>query len=129
MHAEIVDLYEEHVYGSLDRRGFLKRLAFIAGGTAAAYSILAQLENNAAVARVVPEDDPRLHTETVLYPGATGDMRAYWARPKGKEELPGVIVIHENRGLNAIYYILIPNFSVGHYEEININLNAYSSEK
>jgi carboxymethylenebutenolidase len=53
------------------------------------------------MAAMVPEDDPRLHTETVLYPGETGDMRAYWARPKGKEELPGVIVIHENRGLNA----------------------------
>ncbi len=101
MNQKIVGLYEEYIGGLLDRRGFFKRLAFIAGGTTAAYAMLAQLEANSVMAEVVPEGDTRLHTETVLYPGAAGDMRAYWARPKGKEGLPGVIVIHENRGLTA----------------------------
>jgi len=100
MHQKIINLYEEYTEGTLDRREFLKRLAFLAGGTAAAYTLLSQLETKVAMAEVVPKDDPRLHTETVLYPGQTGDVRAYWARPKGEEELPGVIVIHENRGLN-----------------------------
>ena len=100
MHQEIIDLYKEYSDGSLNRREFLKRLAVLAGGTVAAFTLLSQLETKSAVADVIPKDDPRLHTETVLYPGQTGDVRAYWARQKGKEELPGVIVIHENRGLN-----------------------------
>jgi len=58
------------------------------------------LENNDARAEVVPKDDPRLQTENIKYPGATGDVRAHFARPKGDEKLPGVVVIHENRGLN-----------------------------
>ena len=37
----------------------------------------------------------------MTYPGATGDIKAYMARPKGAAKLPAVIVIHENRGLNA----------------------------
>ncbi len=100
MHQKIINLYEEYTEGTLDRREFLKRTASLAGGTAAAYTLLSQLETKVAMAEVVPKDDPRLHTETVLYPSQTGDVRAYWARPRGKEELPGVIVIHENRGLN-----------------------------
>ncbi|MBA7639904.1 hypothetical protein ES703_47565 [subsurface metagenome] len=99
MHQKIINLYEEYTDGSLDRREFLKRLAVLSGGTSAAYSLLSQLGTKVAMAEVIPKDHPRLHTETVLYPGQTGDVRAYWARPKGKEELPGVIVIHENRGL------------------------------
>lgn len=100
MHQKIIDLYEKYADGSLDRREFLKRLAVLSGGTAAAFSLLSQVETKVAMAEVVPKNDPRLHTETVLYPGQTGDIRAYWARPKGEEELSGVIVIHENQGLN-----------------------------
>jgi len=48
----------------------------------------------------VPKDDPRLCVEDIKYPGETGDVLAHFARPKGDEKLPGVIVIHENRGLN-----------------------------
>jgi carboxymethylenebutenolidase len=48
----------------------------------------------------VPKDDQRLETEYVKYPAEKGEMRAYLARPKGADKLPGVIVIHENRGLN-----------------------------
>ena len=100
MHQKFSTLYEKYRNGSLDRREFFKRLAVLYGGTATAYTLLSQLETKAVTAEVIPKDDPRLHTETVLYPGKTGDIHAYWARPKGKEELPGVIVIHENRGLN-----------------------------
>jgi len=100
MDQKIVDLYKEYTDDSLDRRNFFKRIACITGGAVAAYTTLTQLTANTAVAEIVSKNDPRLHTETVLYSGQTGDMRAYWARPKGKEKLPGVIVIHENRGLN-----------------------------
>ncbi len=53
-----------------------------------------------AQAQVVPKDDPRLYVEDIKYPGETGEVLAHFARPKGDLKLPGVIVIHENWGLN-----------------------------
>jgi carboxymethylenebutenolidase len=48
----------------------------------------------------VLEEDPRLDVENIKYSGKTGEVLAHFAKPKGTEKLPGVIVIHENRGLN-----------------------------
>jgi carboxymethylenebutenolidase len=48
----------------------------------------------------VSEEDPRLDVENIKYSGETGKVLAHFARLKGAEKLPGVIVIHENRGLN-----------------------------
>jgi carboxymethylenebutenolidase len=96
-----MDLYERYSQGSLDRREFLKRLALVAGSAAAASSFLPLLERNAAIAQVVPKDDARLVVEYVKYAGETGEVRADFVRPKGDAKLPGVLVIHENRGLNA----------------------------
>jgi carboxymethylenebutenolidase len=62
-------------------------------------TLLPLLENNNAKAEIVPKDDPRLHTEHIKYPGATGDVLTYLARPKGDVRLPGVVVIHEIYGL------------------------------
>ncbi len=100
MHQRIVDLYDEYAKGSLDRREFLKKLAVLVGGTVAAISLLPLLEKNYATAQVIPKDDPRLHTGYIKYSTETGEARAYLARLKGEAKLPGVIVIHENRGLN-----------------------------
>ena len=99
MDRRIIALYNEYTHGLLDRRGFLKKSSILAGGTAAASALLPFLQQNYAKAAVVPKNDPRLNTDDIKYPGATGDFRAYLARPKGDEKLPGVIVIHENRGL------------------------------
>lgn len=107
MDQKIIDLYGEYARGLIDRREFLKKLAALAGATAAAVALLPFIENNHAQAQVVPEDDPRLHTEYIKYPGETGEVRASLARPKGDEKLPGVVVIHENRGL------------VPHIEDVN----------
>ncbi len=49
----------------------------------------------------VPKEDPRLYVEDIKYPGETGDVLAHYARPKGDEKLPGVIVIQEIYGLNS----------------------------
>ena len=100
MRQELMDLCEGSSHGSLDRREFLKRLALVAGGTAAASALMPMLENSAR-AQVTAKDDARLIAETVKYAGETGEVRAYFARPKGDAKLPGVVVIHENRGLNA----------------------------
>lgn len=99
MKHKIINTYDKYVNGYLDRRRFLKELAYFTGGTTAAYAMLSQLKNNAATAEVVSEDDPRLLTEYINYPGETGDIIAFAAQPIGQALIPGVIVIHENRGL------------------------------
>jgi carboxymethylenebutenolidase len=100
MNQKIFDLYNEYTNGSLDRREFLKKLTVLAGSTAAAVTLLPLIEHHYAQAQVVPKDDTLLHVENIKYPGETGDVRAHLARPKGETKRPGVIVIHENRGLN-----------------------------
>lgn len=100
MDKKIIDLYDDYTNGLLDRREFIKKLAVLAGGTAAAIAFLPLIENKYAQAQVVPKDDPRLYVENIKYPGETGDVLAHFARPKGDKKLPGVIIIHENRGLN-----------------------------
>ena len=100
MDQKIIDLYDRYTHGLLGRRDFLSRLAGLAGGTAAASALLPLLQNDYARAEIVRPDDPRLNAEIVKYPGATGEVRACLAAPKGEAKLPGVVVIHENRGLN-----------------------------
>lgn len=99
MNQEIIDLYGEYSGNRLDRRGFLKKLTKLAGGAAAVAALLPLLEKEYAYAQIVPKDDPRIHTEYIEYPGATGKVRAHLARPKQGKEFPAVVVVHENRGL------------------------------
>lgn len=76
------------------RREFLKKTTALAGGSLLLSSLPARL-----FAEITKADDARLVMETISYTGASGPMIAYLARPKGKKKVPGVIVIHENRGL------------------------------
>ncbi len=99
MTSEIRNILEKCARGAMDRRGFLENLALIAGGSAAA-AVLLRGSGGSGATQVVPKDDPRLETGYIKYPGTAGEMRAYTARPKGAARLAGVIVIHENRGLN-----------------------------
>jgi len=102
MDPKIIALYDEYTHAPLPRRTFLERLAALAGGTAAAYALLPMLENDYARAAVVAPDDARVAIERapIRLPG--GEMRAYVAVPReGPAKRAGVIVIHENRGLNA----------------------------
>ncbi|MCO6510283.1 MAG: dienelactone hydrolase family protein [Aridibacter famidurans] len=102
MDQKYIDLYDEYIHGTMPRRKFVNRLAKMAGGMAAAALILPVLENNMASAKIVDPDDKDLKTSRVEYDAATGKMKAYLARPAKQEgKLPGVLVIHENRGLNA----------------------------
>ena len=99
MDQRIINLYDEYTHKPLTRQEFLRRLAILAGGTAAALSILPQIEVNLSNAAVTSEEE--LFTERVTYPGVNGDMQAYVARPKKEKAYPTIVVIHENRGLNA----------------------------
>jgi carboxymethylenebutenolidase len=99
MDQKMIALFKEYTHDLLDRREFIRRLSVLTGGIMAADALMPLFESNDAKAEVVSKDDPRLQTSTMKYPGATGDIRSYFARPKGDEKLPGVIVIHENGGL------------------------------
>jgi carboxymethylenebutenolidase len=101
MDRRIIELYDEYTHRPLERRVFLERLAVLVGGSAAAYALLPLLENNYARAALVDPTDARLATSMIAYKGASGDVRAYLATPKGgPARRAGVVVIHENRGLN-----------------------------
>jgi carboxymethylenebutenolidase len=96
----IIDLYDLYTHGGMSRRSFLDRLAALAGGTAAASTLLSVLGNDYAKAQKVPENDVRIATETVDIPGVQ-NLKGYLVRPKtGGDRLPAVLVAHENRGLN-----------------------------
>jgi len=97
MDRNIRRIHEEYRAGMTSRRDFLKRLVIYTGGTAAAMSVLPSLGENINPDEL--QDFPGLVTEFVKYPAATGDMRAYLARPAESKRYPAVIVIHENRGL------------------------------
>jgi carboxymethylenebutenolidase len=99
MDQQIINLYDEYTHKPLPRKDFMKRLAILTGSTAAAVAILPFLEGNYAKAAVTPDDD--LFTEYITYPGVTGEMKAYVARPKKEAKYGTVVVIHENRGLNT----------------------------
>lgn len=99
MNQQIINLYDEYTHKPLSRPEFLKRLAILAGSTAAAMSLLPMLESNYARAAVTKDDD--LFTEYIKYPGVPQEMTAYVARPKKENKYAAVVVIHENRGLTA----------------------------
>jgi carboxymethylenebutenolidase len=99
MNQEIINLYDEYTHLPLSRTEFLKRLALLTGGMSAALSVLPMIEVNAANAAITGDED--LETETIAYAGVNGEMKAYVAKPKNGKKLAAVVVIHENRGLNA----------------------------
>jgi carboxymethylenebutenolidase len=102
MDRRIIELYDEYTHKPLERRVFMRRLAALTGSTAAAFALLPMLENNYAQAAIVDPGDARVSGGMINYPGASGALRAYLATPKsGPAKRAGVIVIHENRGLNA----------------------------
>src|SRR5262245_18434650 len=101
---ELLDLFHEYQRGDIDRRTFLDRAAkFAVGGGLTFAAIFTSLRPNYACAQQVPMDDSRLKVgyETVQSPQGNGSIKGYFARlaiASGKQ--PGVLVIHENRGLN-----------------------------
>ena len=100
---ELLDLYDYYVHGQIDRRGFLDRAAKFAVGGLTAAALLELLSPQYAFAAQVPKDDARVSSEYLKYPSpeGSGEMRGLLARPAGAPgKLPGIVVVHENRGLN-----------------------------
>jgi carboxymethylenebutenolidase len=100
---ELLILFDAYVHGTLDRRGFLERAQKFATAGMTATALLAALSPNFAAGQQIAKDDRRIKTETVSYPSSagTGTVKGYLAKPANATgKLPGVLVIHENRGLN-----------------------------
>jgi carboxymethylenebutenolidase len=100
---ELLILFDAYVHGAIDRRGFLDKAGKFAAGGVTAAMLLDQLSPKFAEAQVVRPDDGRIGAERVEYesPAGSGKMRGYLVRPKSASgKLPGILVVHENRGLN-----------------------------
>ncbi|KQT52863.1 MULTISPECIES: dienelactone hydrolase family protein [unclassified Aureimonas] len=98
----MIDAYDEYTHLTLDRRGFMSKLTALAGSATAAAAIAPLLGASKAKAAMIAETDPAIDAVWATYDAAGTEMKAYLAKPsKGEGPFPAVIVIHENRGLNA----------------------------
>ena len=100
---EVMKLFDQYVHGRIDRRGFLSGAAQYAAAGVSATALLEMLNPKFAEAQQVKTDDQRITAKYVEYasPEGNGKMRGYLVMPaKAPAKLPGVLVIHENRGLN-----------------------------
>ena len=100
---ELLTLFDRYVHGEIERRDFLDGAKRFAVGGVTAMSIWESLRPNYAWAQQVPKDDSRIEAEyeTVPSPEGNGSIRGYLVEPaKAAGKLPGVLVVHENRGLN-----------------------------
>jgi carboxymethylenebutenolidase len=99
---EAIDLRDAFTHGHMDRRTFLDRMIMLTGGVAAATAAISLIAANPTKAALVEPGDPRLTVAPIAIDTFGGSLRAYMARPAEViEPLPVVMVIHENRGLNA----------------------------
>jgi carboxymethylenebutenolidase len=101
--AEAIELYNVYIHGGMSRREFLDGARKFAVGGLTVAAIVEGLLPNYAGAQQVPRDDKRLKTEyaTVSSPHGNGRIKGYLARPADASgKLPGILVVHENRGLN-----------------------------
>jgi carboxymethylenebutenolidase len=100
---EVWRIFDQYVHGDIDRRGFLERVARLSLAGLSAAAVLDLLQPRFAEAQKVAKEDARLVTQKVeiASPAGNGKIRGLLSRPKAaKGKLPGVLVVHENRGLN-----------------------------
>jgi len=115
---ELLDLFDRYVHGDLDRRGFLDGAKKFATSGLTSAALFETLRPNYAWAQQVAKDDGRLKTEysTVPSPEGNSSIRGYLARPaKAGGRLPGILVVHENRGLNPYIEDVARRLAVENY--------------
>ena len=101
--SELLELYDYYVHGKISRRDFLDRANKFAVGGLTAAGLLATLSPNYALAQQIAFTDPDIVADYITYPSPNGHgtVRGYLVRPaKATGKVPGVVVVHENRGLN-----------------------------
>ncbi|WP_295770886.1 dienelactone hydrolase family protein [uncultured Mucilaginibacter sp.] len=100
---EVYDLYDDYAHNRLDRRGFMQKLSLYAVGGLTVPSLMSFLMPDYQNNIQVKADDPRLKSEYVNYssPKGGGTIKGLLSKPaNAKKKLGGIIVVHENRGLN-----------------------------
>jgi carboxymethylenebutenolidase len=99
---ELLNLFDKYVHGDIDRRAFLDSAKQFAVGGLTTAAIFESLRPNYAWAQQVPKDDNRIKTEYATVPSPQGNenIKGYLVRPAAGGKQPGVLVVHENRGLN-----------------------------
>jgi carboxymethylenebutenolidase len=99
---EVFDLYDDYAHNKIDRRQFVERLSFFAVGGATVPGLLQYLMPDYRKAEV-DQDDPRVQSDYIMYdsPKGGGELRGLLSLPSETDgKLPGIVVVHENRGLN-----------------------------
>jgi carboxymethylenebutenolidase len=100
---EVFDLYDDYAHNRIDRREFGQRLSGYAVGGVTVAALMSFLMPDYQGTVQVPENDPRLKTETIEYKSPKGGVtiKAQLSKPvDAKGKLGGIVVVHENRGLN-----------------------------
>ena len=100
---EVFDLYDDYAHDRVSRRLFLDRLSVYAVGGLTVSSLLGFISPDYVKKIQVPQDDDRLNSEYITYnsPKGGGEIKGLLSRPSdAKDKLPGIVVVHENRGLN-----------------------------
>jgi len=115
---ELLDLFHEYQHGDITRREFFDRAGKFAVGGLTVATLFETLRPNYAWAQQVSKDDARIKTEyaTVPSPQGNGSIKGYLARPANAAgKLPGVLVIHENRGLNPYIEDVARRFAAANF--------------
>ena len=100
---EIFDLYDDYAHNKIERRQFIEKLSLFAIGSLTVPSLLSFMTPNYIDSITIKPDDPRLKSEYITYksPKGGGTIKGLLSQPvETKKKLPGIIVVHENRGLN-----------------------------
>jgi len=101
--SRAIALYDRFTHDGMDRRSFIAEMTKLAGSAAAAQALIAGIAASPAAAAVVPANDPRLITHRGPLGREQGALRGYVAVPRSAraKKIPAVLIVHENRGLNA----------------------------
>lgn len=100
---EVFDLYDDYAHNKINRRQFVEKLSIFAVGAVTLPSLLSFMTPNYVDSILIPPTDPRLKTGYINYdsPKGGGSIKGLFSQPsETKKKLPGIIVVHENRGLN-----------------------------
>ena len=100
---EVFDLYDDYAHNKIERRQFVEKLSLFAVGALTLPSLLSFMTPNYLDSILIKSDDPRLKSALITYnsPKGGGSIKGLLSQPaKSNKKLPGIIVVHENRGLN-----------------------------
>lgn len=100
---EVFDLYDDYAHNKIQRREFIEKLGIYAVGGVTVASLMGFLMPKYHGTALVDKQDPDLESDYILYqsPKGGGEIKALLSKPKNAEgKLPGIVVVHENRGLN-----------------------------